>query len=681
MNKKTLACLLALVMTALCALSSCALAEEPADAAIDPQTVIATAGDLSITYDEVYTLVRTTINDYANYYQQYYGYQVDTTDEDFQRSIAELVVENELYVKILTAKAEELGLGATEEELAAIHEQAQSEYDNIVDYYTSYFSSYAEEGADVDAQVQSFIEESGYTLEFIESQLKMSALLETLYAHVTQDVTVTDEEVRAAFDTEIASLQETYDADKDEFLSAYLNGEQLRYTPEGVRLVQNIYVVKDEEDESDESDATDVEAGDEADVESAADDAPLTGRAKIEAAKAELDAGADFAEVAAKYTEDGSHLDELLVNGYPVFFGSGMYEQSFVDNAMALENVGDVSAIVETSYGYHLLRYAAELTPGPIAFELVSEEMRETALSEKKDDVYLAQETAWLEEQEIVMLNLDALIEKVEVEPAAEAELIFASVNADAQLFDMPGGSALYDLKTGVTLSIEGKITVNETEFAYVTVLGSTATGYVPTQALTVISQEDAEAGIYAEGVIALEADMQGKKPVFTIVMNDGSVMYGELYPEIAPESVGNFIALANADFYSGVIFHRVISGFMIQGGDPTGTGTGGPGYAIKGEFTSNGVENGLSHVRGVLSMARSSAMDSAGSQFFICHADSTFLDGEYAGFGMLLGGFDTLDAIASVRTSSDRPVTDQIMKLVHVETYGAEYAFTKIED
>lgn len=673
MNKKTLACLLALVMTALCALSSCALAEEPADAAIDPQTVIATAGDLSITYDEVYALVRTTINDYANYYQQYYGYQVDTADEEFQRSIAELVVENELYVKILTAKAEELGLGATEEELAAIHEQAQSEYDNIVDYYTSYFSSNAEEGADVDAQVQSFIEESGYTLEFIESQLKMSALLETLYAHVTQDVTVTDEEVRAAFDTEIASLKETYDADKDEFLSAYLNGEQLRYTPEGVRLVQNIYVVKDEEDESDESEATDGETD--------ADDAPLTGRAKIEAAKAELDAGADFAEVAAKYTEDGSHLDELLVNGYPVFFGSGMYEQSFVDNAMALENVGDVSAIVETSYGYHLLRYAAELTPGPIAFELVSDEMRETALSEKKDDVYLAQETAWLEEQEIVMLNLDALIEKAEVEPAAQAELIFASVNADTQLFDMPGGSALYDLKTGVTLSIEGKITVDETEFAYVTVLGSTATGYVPTQALTVISQEDAEAGIYAEGVIALDADVQGKKPVFTIVMNDGSVMYGELYPDIAPESVGNFIALANADFYSGVIFHRVISGFMIQGGDPTGTGTGGPGYAIKGEFASNGVENGLSHVRGVLSMARSSEMDSAGSQFFICHADSTFLDGEYAGFGMLLGGFDTLDAIAAVRTSSDRPVTDQIMKLVHVETYGAEYAFTKIED
>ena len=676
MNKKTLALLLALLMTAFTALSSCVLAEEAtsAEAAIDPETVIATAGDLSVTYDEVYSLVRTTINDYANYYEQYYGYQVDTANEDFQRSIAELVVENELYVKILTAKAEALGLSATEEELAAIHEQAQSEYDNIVSYYTSALSASAEEGTDIDAAVQELITESGYTLEFIESQLKMSALLETLYAYVTQDVTVTDEDVRAAFDTEIATLKETYDADKDAFLSAYLNGDELRYTPEGIRLVQSIYVVKEDEDEQDQEDEA---TGDEAEPA----DVALSGRAKIEAAKAELDAGADFTDVAANYTEDGSHLDELLSNGYPVFFGSGMYEQSFVDNAMALENVGDVSAIVETSYGYHLLRYAADLTSGAIDFDAVSEEMRENTLSEKKDDVYLAQETAWLEEQEIVMDNIDLLIEKTVVEPAAQAELIFASVNADTQLFDAPNGTALYDLKTGVTLSIEGKITVEEVEYAYVAVLGSTAMGYVPTQVLTVISQEDAEEGIYEEGIVALTVNAQEKKPIFTIVMNDGSVMYGELYPDIAPESVGNFVALANSDFYAEVIFHRVIAGFMIQGGDPNGTGSGGPGYAIKGEFSSNGVENGLSHTRGVLSMARSSAMDSAGSQFFICHADSTFLDGEYAGFGMLLGGFDTLDAIASVPTSSDRPVTDQIMKLVHVETYGVEYPFTKIED
>ena len=172
------------------------------------------------------------------------------------------------------------------------------------------------------------------------------------------------------------------------------------------------------------------------------------------------------------------------------------------------------------------------------------------------------------------------------------------------------------------------------------------------------------------------------KNPTFTIAMNDGSLIYGELYPEKAPESVGNFVSLANGSFYDGLTFHRVISGFMIQGGDPNGDGTGGPGYAIRGEFSSNGVENDLSHVRGVLSMARSSANDSAGSQFFIMHADSDYLDGNYAAFGMVLGGLDTVDVIASVPTdSNDKPRTEQVMRTVYVETYGKTYTFTKLED
>ena len=145
---------------------------------------------------------------------------------------------------------------------------------------------------------------------------------------------------------------------------------------------------------------------------------------------------------------------------------------------------------------------------------------------------------------------------------------------------------------------------------------------------------------------------------------------------------MGNFVSLSGEGFYDGLIFHRVIAGFMIQGGDPNGDGTGGPGYAIKGEFTSNGVENNLSHTRGVLSMARSSAMDSAGSQFFIMHADSTYLDGEYAAFGMVLGGIETVDLIASQPTNSnDRPMNDQTIRTVYVETYGQTYAFTKLED
>ena len=170
--------------------------------------------------------------------------------------------------------------------------------------------------------------------------------------------------------------------------------------------------------------------------------------------------------------------------------------------------------------------------------------------------------------------------------------------------------------------------------------------------------------------------------PIFTIEMENGMTMKGELYPDVAPNSVANFIELANSGFYDGVIFHRVIPGFMIQGGDPLGNGTGGPGYAIKGEFSANGVENNLSHTRGVLSMARSSAMDSAGSQFFIMHADSDYLDGDYAAFGLVLGGIETVDLIASQPTnSSDKPMSDQTMRTVFVETYGQEYTFTKLED
>ena len=158
--------------------------------------------------------------------------------------------------------------------------------------------------------------------------------------------------------------------------------------------------------------------------------------------------------------------------------------------------------------------------------------------------------------------------------------------------------------------------------------------------------------------------------------------MKAELYPEIAPNSVNNFISLVKKGFYDGLIFHRVIRGFMIQGGCPLGQGTGGPGYQIKGEFSMNGVENDLSHVRGVLSMARSSSNDSAGSQFFIMHADSESLDGNYAAFGMVLGGLDTVDVIASVPTdSNDKPRTEQVMRTVYVETYGKTYTFTKLED
>ena len=159
------------------------------------------------------------------------------------------------------------------------------------------------------------------------------------------------------------------------------------------------------------------------------------------------------------------------------------------------------------------------------------------------------------------------------------------------------------------------------------------------------------------------------QNPTFVITMADGREMKGELYPETAPQSVGNFIALANSGFYDGLIFHRVIPGFMIQGGDPKGTGIGGPGYHIKGEFAMNGVKNPLKHTYGVLSMARSMMPDSAGSQFFIMTSDSPHLDGQYAAFGRVVEGMDTVDEIANVKTDfSDRPLNDCRMKRVYIE-------------
>jgi peptidyl-prolyl cis-trans isomerase B (cyclophilin B) len=175
--------------------------------------------------------------------------------------------------------------------------------------------------------------------------------------------------------------------------------------------------------------------------------------------------------------------------------------------------------------------------------------------------------------------------------------------------------------------------------------------------------------------------ESMNQNPTFTITMKNGQVLTGELYPEIAPESVGNFIALANASFYDGLIFHRVIPGFMIQGGCPNGTGMGGPGYSIKGEFSGNGVINNLKHTRGVLSMARSMRMDSAGSQFFIMVADAPHLDGNYAAFGKVLTGMETADQIvSSKRNNADRPFEDQVIQSIRVETYGVDYPFTHLK-
>ncbi len=165
------------------------------------------------------------------------------------------------------------------------------------------------------------------------------------------------------------------------------------------------------------------------------------------------------------------------------------------------------------------------------------------------------------------------------------------------------------------------------------------------------------------------------KNPIVTITMENGGVIKAELYPEIAPISVNNFISLINKNFYDGLIFHRVIKGFMIQGGCPNGNGMGGPGYSIKGEFAQNGVKNDLKHTEGVLSMARAMNPNSAGSQFFIMHQTSPHLDGSYAAFGKVTEGMDVVNKIAETRTDySDRPLEKQVIKSMTVETFGVEY-------
>lgn len=165
------------------------------------------------------------------------------------------------------------------------------------------------------------------------------------------------------------------------------------------------------------------------------------------------------------------------------------------------------------------------------------------------------------------------------------------------------------------------------------------------------------------------------QNPVVTFTMKNGDTFKAELYPEIAPQSVNNFISLIQKGFYNGLIFHRVIRGFMIQGGDPQGTGMGGPGYSIKGEFASNGFKNDLKHTEGVLSMARSMFPDSAGSQFFIMHKNSPHLDGDYAAFGKIIEGMEIINKIAEVATNyNDRPLEDQVMETVTVDCFGVEY-------
>ena len=667
------------------------VAEEAALTLSDDVLASAYNGAVTVLKSEIQDEYDQMLSQYVAYYAQY-GYSVDEYDTELQASVAQETVQTKLSTSIVRHYAAQNGYELTEEKKTELAAQVKTALDNTREYLESYLSASGFTGDELNAAVEEQMAQAGYTEETLMDSAELNDVLNFLYERATADVTVTEDEVKAAFDEKVAKQKESY-ASVDAFVNDYVNESEILYTPENVRLMECIFVASVEgeatEDEATADEATEDEAtADEATVSEAtvseatageaADIASLTGYAKAKAIAAAIAGGADFEETMKAYTEDGS-TEEQMLRGYPVAENSTTYGEAFMAGAMALEHVGDVSDVIVTDYGYFILRYAKDLESGEADFEARKETETEETLTNKKNDAYSAFIDTILDEADIQVGDLSQMYH-VYVGEAVEATVAYASVNVDAKLLDMPGGDAVADMKAGASVDILGSIDADGKTYSFVAVPGTEIKGYVGADMLDEMA-EDAALAVDNTALVT-RVEQIDKNPTFTIAMNDGSLIYGELYPEKAPESVGNFVSLANGSFYDGLTFHRVISGFMIQGGDPNGDGTGGPGYAIRGEFSSNGVENDLSHVRGVLSMARSSANDSAGSQFFIMHADSDYLDGNYAAFGMVLGGLDTVDVIASVPTdSNDKPRTEQVMRTVYVETYGKTYTFTKLED
>ena len=667
------------------------VAEEAALTLSDDVLASAYNGAVTVLKSEIQDEYDQMLSQYVAYYAQY-GYSVDEYDTELQASVAQETVQTKLSTSIVRHYAAQNGYELTEEKKTELAAQVKTALDNTREYLESYLSASGFTGDELNAAVEEQMAQAGYTEETLMDSAELNDVLNFLYERATADVTVTEDEVKAAFDEKVAKQKESY-ASVDSFINDYVNESEILYTPENVRLMECIFVASVEgeatEDEATADEATADEAtadeatADEATVSEAtageaADIASLTGYAKAKAIAAAIAGGADFEETMKAYNEDSS-TEEQMLRGYPVAENSTTYGDEFTAGAMALEHVGDVSDVIVTDYGYFILRYAKDLESGEADFEARKETETEETLTNKKNDAYSAFIDTILDEADIQVGDLSQMYH-VYVGEAVEATVAYASVNADTKLLDMPGGDAVADMKAGASVDILGSIDADGKTYSFVAVPGTEIKGYVGADMLDEMA-EDAALAVDNTALVT-RVEQIDKNPTFTIAMNDGSLIYGELYPEKAPESVGNFVSLANGSFYDGLTFHRVISGFMIQGGDPNGDGTGGPGYAIRGEFSSNGVENDLSHVRGVLSMARSSANDSAGSQFFIMHADSDYLDGNYAAFGMVLGGLDTVDVIASVPTdSNDKPRTEQVMRTVYVETYGKTYTFTKLED
>ncbi|MCR4706919.1 MAG: peptidylprolyl isomerase [Clostridiales bacterium] len=678
MKKNGMVWLLALLMAFATVFAFAEDAEDPVLAHTVDDSIVLRKSDLQKDYDETLAYLLT------QYSQQ--GYPVDEYDTEFQAYAAQYTAEGVMSRRVIEQWAGKEGYVLTAEREAELVKEAEDAVAQAREYYSMMLSMYyGFSGEELEKTVNDLMAQSGYTAEAYLDSARFNDVLDFVQEIATADVAVTPEEVRAAFDEKVSSQKESF-AQVDAYLSAAQTEEKVYWTPEGVRTVQLIYVAKpsEKEENADETASAETEsasgqpdaAGEADQEESTAETGPL-GQEKAEAARAELLAGADFAEVVGKYDESGAPTEQVT-KGVQIAAGATNYAEEIVNAAMALSAPGEVSPVVETENMFVVLRYLADVPAGEAAYDTAMEESETSALlSQRKQEAYTAFVQKVIAEAGVEYHDFSSLYH-VYAGTAAEAVTAYAAVKEDTELFAKPEGSAVAKLSAGASLDVLGKVTVDGKEWSFTAVPGTEFKGYLPSGALT--SMEEAEALATDNSALAAAAESAEEHPVFTIVMNDGAVIYGELYPETAPESVGNFADLARSGFYDGLIFHRVIAGFMIQGGDPLGTGIGGPGYSIKGEFSANGIENPLKHTRGVLSMARSQDMDSAGSQFFIMHADSDFLDGQYAAFGLVLGGMDEVDVIASVPTdSNDKPRVDQQIRMVWVETNGKEYTFTKL--
>ena len=686
-----------LVLTLVLALLVSAFALAETAAQTDPVLASACDGEMTVTLSEVKTEYDEMLAYYAYMYSMY-GMQVDEYDTEFQSEIAQMVVGNAIDVKVVKRWAEANGYEMTEERREKIEKAASEQLAEARDYYKEYLSGTGLEGEQLEQMIEEQLATGGYTLEtFVESQT-----VQDIIAYITEKsaegVAVTDEDVRAQFNATIEEKKKSYAESADAFITDYLTGGPLYVTPEGVRIVKVIYFEADPEEAPAEAaeTATAAEATEEAPADETRADTEEAASATTETAAAteptekSADRAANalrqitektmtFDEAMKAFNEDSSSEEELN-RGYPVAAGSEYYSEEFVKAAMALEKPGDVSDVVETDYGCFIFLYDRDLEPGEAKFEDFAETEKENLLATRKDEAYNALLEKIITDGKVEMKDLTVLYHVYTGAVMSELKA-FALLSGDVNVLDKPEGEAVASVEKDAAVEILGRITVNEKDYAFVNVLGTEFTGYVPADQLTETDEETAR-GTDNSTKKAEAQKVESALPIFTVVMKDGSIIYGELYPAIAPETVANFVDLAGHNFYDGLTFHRVIPGFMIQGGDPNGDGTGGPAYTIKGEFSQNGVENTLEHTRGVISMARSAEFDSAGSQFFIMHADTPALNGQYAAFGMTLGGFDTLDVIASVPTdANDKPRDDQVIRTVFVETHGETYEFTKIED